>query len=136
MFEEYTPPTKLKLSALWTSTMFLYVYGDFFSLFVPGKIQSLMDGKSGVGTTTPFAILGFAVLMTIPSLMIFLSLALPANINRWANIIFGLFFTLIMALILATSLREWWMFYAYLAMVEISLTSTIVWFAWKWERST
>ena len=132
--QDFRAHTKFKLSALWTSTMFLYVYGDFFSLFVPGHIQKLMDGKSGMGTTTPLAILGFAVLMTIPSLMIVLSLALPANINRWANIIFGILFTLIMALILATSLREWWIFYSYLAAVEIALTSTVTYLAWKWER--
>jgi hypothetical protein len=132
--EDINVHVKFKLAALWTSTMFLYVYGDFFSLFVPGHIQKLMDGKSGVGTTTPFAILGFAVMMTIPSLMIFLSLTLPSNINRWANIISGFLFTLIMALILASSLREWWIFYSYLAVVEIALTSIIVWFAWKWKR--
>jgi hypothetical protein len=134
VLENYTPPTKLKLSALWTSTMFCYVYGDFFSLYVPKKIERIMEGQSGVGDTTPLALLSFALLMTIPSVMITLSLMLKPALNRWLNISMGVFFTLIMALILVTSFaKEWMMFYSYLAAVEIVLTSAIVWVAWKWQ---
>jgi hypothetical protein len=135
MLENYTPPTKLKLAALWTSTMFCYVYGDFFSLYVPKKIERIMQGQSGVGDTTPLALLSFALLMTIPSVMITLSLVLKPAINRWLNIVMGIVFTLIMALILAMSIsREWMMFYSYLAAVEIVLTLTIVRLAWKWTN--
>jgi Family of unknown function (DUF6326) len=125
---------KVKLSALWISVMFCYVYGDFFSLFIPGRIQGLMNGNSGAGKTTPLLLLAFAVLMTIPSLMIFLSLVVKPRINRWINIFFGSFFTLIMALIIATSLEEWRIFYVYLAFVEVVLTSLVVWYAWTWPR--
>ena len=128
---------KFKLAALWTATMFLYVYGDYFSLYLPNKIQKLMDGNSGVGATTPVLLLGFSVMMTIPSLMIGLSVLLPSRLNRWANIIAGIVFTLIMTLILvsqAQAMNPWAMFYAYLAVVEIALTSIITWLAWKWER--
>ncbi len=114
--------------------MFCYVYGDFFSLFIPGHIQHLIEGKSGVGATTPLSLVAFALLMTIPSVMIFLSLVLAPHINRWANIGTGVLFTLIMALILVTSLSEWRLFYTYLAFVEILLTSAVVWYAWKWPH--
>jgi hypothetical protein len=30
-------PVRLKLSALWASVMFCYVYGDYFDLFRPGS---------------------------------------------------------------------------------------------------
>lgn len=125
---------KFKLAALWTSVMFCYVYGDFFTLFVPGHIQDLMDGKSGIGNTTPLKLLAFAVLMTIPAVMIFLSLALKPKISRILNITAGLFFTLIMALIIVTSISEWMIFYIYLAVVEVILTGSIVWLALKWPR--
>lgn len=134
--EDFRINIKLKLSALWISAMFCYVYGDFFSLFVPGRIQDLMDGKSGVGATTPYSILSFALLMTIPILMIVLSLVLKPAVNRWLNIGAGIFFTLIMVLILVTSLSKWMLFYVYLALVEVILTSTIVWISWKWPRIT
>jgi hypothetical protein len=125
---------KLKLAGLWTSVMFCYVYGDIFSFFLPTRLQNLMNGQSGVGATTPSGLIVFAVLMTLPSLMIFLSLALKAKINRWLNIILGAFFTAVMILIGATTISEWMMFYTFLAAVEILLTSLIVWNAWRWER--
>lgn len=125
---------KLKLSALWVAVMFCYVYGDFFSLFVPGRLQGLMNGSSGVGKTTPLSLLSFALMMTIPSLMIFLSLVIKPQINRWTNLVIGVLFTLIMALILTQSFNEWNIFYVYLACVEIILTSSIVWLALNWPR--
>ncbi|NRF38057.1 DUF6326 family protein [Pedobacter foliorum] len=127
---------KIKLSALWASVMFCYVYGDFFSLFVPDRIQKLIDGHSGVGTTTPYSLLAFAMLMTIPSLMIFLSLVLKPSINRSANIGIGSLFTLIMILILFTTTSKWMIFYSYLALIEIILTSLIICYAWKWPKQT
>lgn len=123
---------KYKLSALWVAVMCCYIYGDYFSLFVPGRIQDLMHGISGVGTTTPVMLLLFAILMTLPSLMIFLSLALKAKWNKVMNLIMGLFFTVIMTLVVATSLNEWMIFYTYLGIVEILITSAIMWYAWKW----
>jgi len=114
--------------------MFCYVYGDFFGLFVPNRIQHLMDGESGVGATTPLKLLFFAIMMTWPSVMIFLSLALGAKINRWLNIILGLFYTAIMVLVGATSIEEWMIFYVYFAAIEIILTLLIVWHAWRWQR--
>jgi hypothetical protein len=132
--EDFKINTRIKLSALWTAVMFCYVYGDFFSLFVPGRIQGLMDGRSGVGDTTPVKILMFAILMTIPSLMIFLSLVLKPALSRWANISMGIFFTAVMILVVATSIDEWRLFYTFLGIVEIMLTCIIVGYAWKWPR--
>jgi hypothetical protein len=113
---------KLKLAALWTSLMFCYVYGDFFSLFVPGRIQRLIDGESGAGETTPVMLLLYAVLLALPALMIFFSVTLKARLNRLLNIIMGVFFTLVMILVVLTSLSEWMVFYTFLGVIEIILT--------------
>lgn len=123
---------KFKLAALWTSLMFCYVYGDFFSLFVPGRIQRLMEGNSGAGETTPITLLLYAVLLALPSLMIFLSVSLKARLNRILNIVVGVFFTLVMILVTVTSLGKWMIFYTFLGLVEITLTCIIVWKAVKW----
>ena len=45
--EDFKINIRIKLSALWGSVMFCYVYGDFFTLFVPGRIKGLADGTSG-----------------------------------------------------------------------------------------
>ena len=36
---------KVKLAALWAATMFCDIYGDYFELYVPGKLSSMLDGK-------------------------------------------------------------------------------------------
>jgi Family of unknown function (DUF6326) len=123
-------PTRLKLSALWMAVMFCYVYGDFFSLFKPGRLVAMQAGQTGVGATTQGMLLAFAILMSIPSVMIFLTLVLRAAISRWANIILGVAYTLIM---MATMFGAW-AFYIYLAIIEIILTALIVWHAWRWPR--
>ncbi len=130
--EDLKVTIKLKLAALWTSLMFCYVYGDFFSLFVPGRIQRLIDGESGAGETTPVMLLLYAVLLALPALMIFFSVTLKARLNRLLNIIMGVFFTLVMILVVLTSLSEWMIFYTFLGVIEIILTCTIVWQAIKW----
>lgn len=128
---DYQINVKLKLAALWTGVLFCYVYGDFFALFVPGRIDRLNNGS---GASTPFVLLMYAVMMSVPTVMIFLSLFLKAKINRLLNIIWGSFFTIIMLLIVATTKGEWMLFYIYLGIVEIVFTSVIVVFSWKWPR--
>ncbi len=134
VFEDIKISVKLKLSALWTAVMFCYVYGDFFRLFVPGHIEHLMQGNSGVGTTTPTKLLLFAAMMTIPSMMIFLSLILKPALNRWINIVVSIFFTAIMLLIVVTSFNTWMTFYSFLGIVEIIMTSLILGYAWGWPK--
>ena len=130
--QDFEINVKLKLSALWVSVMFCYIYGDYFALYPPDQIQELIHGKTRLDE--PMKLFAASILMTIPSLMIFLSLALKANVNRWLNIIFGVIFTAIMVLIAISSSGSWWTFYIYLAIVESTLTLLIVWFAWNWPR--
>lgn len=42
--EEPQVNVKLKLAALWASVMFCYLYGDYFELYVPEKVDSLLTG--------------------------------------------------------------------------------------------
>ena len=47
MLEDVRVPTRYKLSAIWASVMFCYIYGDYFELYVPGKLQGMLAGKWG-----------------------------------------------------------------------------------------
>jgi hypothetical protein len=132
--QDFQINVKFKLSALWASVMFCYIYGDYFSLYVPGQIEGLMKGESGVGETTPFKLVLFALLMAIPSIMIFLSLALKPTINRILNVVFGLFFTAIMVLIIFTIKNPWMNFNIVLAVIESIITVLIIGYAWKWPK--
>jgi TRAP-type C4-dicarboxylate transport system permease small subunit len=76
-----------------------------------------------------------SIIMTIPPLMIALSVLLKPKINRLLNIIFGILFTLMMVLIAIGSLTPWYIFYVFLAIVEALLTFMVVWNAWKWPQN-
>lgn len=121
---------KFKMSALWVSVMFCYLYGDYFGLYKPGTLQGMLEGRMGpLGPTTQWVLLGTSLMMAIPSIMVFLSLALKPNLNRWTNIIFGVIYTVI---ILFTM---WdWGFYIFFGIVEVVLTTLIVRYAWHWPK--
>ncbi len=128
-------PIRLRLSGLWTSLMLCYIYCDYFNLFVPGHIEALMQGKSPAGQLTPGILLAFAVMMSIPALMVALTLIFPAKLSRTTNIVFGILYTLIMMAVLSGSISTWTIFYVYFAAIEIILTIVITRLAWKWAAS-
>lgn len=132
--QDFKINVKVKLSALWISLMFCYIYGDFFSLFVPGRIKGLMNGQSGTGQITPWVLLAYAVLLSIPPLMIFLSLILKPKVNRMLNIAVGIFFTIVMLLVVGTSIDKWMIFYIYLGIIEIIISLLIVYQSWFWPK--
>jgi hypothetical protein len=120
---------KMKISALWVSVMLCYIYGDYFGLYKPGELQGILEGRMGpLGPTTQGVLLGTAILMAIPSVMVFLSLVLHPRPNRWVNIILGVIYTLIMLITMPGA----WVFYMFLGVVEVVLTGLIVWYAWTW----
>jgi hypothetical protein len=132
MLEDYKINVKLKLAALWTSIVFLYIYGDYFELYVPRKAEGLVNGINMLDS--PLKLLMAAIMLAISSLMIFLSVALKSKLNRVLNITVGLFFTALMLLIAATSYTPWRSFYVLYALMESVLTSLVVWYAIKWPK--
>lgn len=121
---------RLKLSALWSAVMFCYIYGDYFQLYVPKKVEQFINGDTLLDS--PVKLFLASVLMAVPALMVFLSLVLKPQANRWLNIIFGTIYTAIMVLIAITSIAPWWSFFVFLAIIESIITAAIVWQAWHW----
>jgi hypothetical protein len=121
---------RLKLSALWASVMFCYIYADYFGLYVPGALQRMLAGKMGpFGPTTQGVLVGTSVMMAIPSVTVFLSLVLKPNLSRWLNIILGVLYTVIILITM------WdWAFYIFYGVIEVALTALIVWYAWTWPK--
>lgn len=76
--EDIKVSVKLKLAALWMSFMFLYIYVDYFHLYMPGKIEDMLKGRVFVFEITQGFIFTALSLATIPILMIFLSVV-PAD---------------------------------------------------------
>ena len=129
--EEVRTPVKMKLSALWAALMFLYIYADIFSLFKPGQLEEMLAGRMGPFPVTQGSLLTASILMLIPALMVFLSLALKPKAARWANIILGVVYT---AVNIGNLVGETWAFYILFGIVEMALTLLIVWYAWTWRN--
>lgn len=130
--QDFTVNVRLKLSALWTSVMFCYIYGDYFELYVPNKVEGLLNGNNLLNS--PFNLLLATVMLTIPAILISVSLMTKPSVCRILNIVFGVFFTLLMLLIAITSITEWRMFYVFLALVESIITSIVIYQAWNWDK--
>ncbi|MDN3694381.1 DUF6326 family protein [Chryseobacterium tructae] len=131
-FEDTPVNVKIILAGLWGSVTLCYLYGDYFELYTPGKTQGLVDGHNLLNS--PLNLLMAAVVLAIPAVMVFLSLILKPVINRILNIVFGIFFTVVMLLIGISSFSEWYLFYVFLAAVECIITILIVVYAWKWKK--
>lgn len=130
--EDIKVSLKLKLAALWSSLLFLYIYVDYFHLYMPGKIADLQRGIVFTFDITQGFLLAALASVTIPSLMIFLSVALPARINRRVNIIIA---TVFIPYTLFNLAGETWMHMVFGAIVEVVLLSLIIRYAWNWPRN-
>jgi hypothetical protein len=136
MLRNVNVDVKTKLAALWTAVMFLYAYNDIMHFVLQtGSQEQILSGQLGGMQLTPAFLFGAAVLMAIPSLMIFLSVALNAKVNRWVNIIFGSLYTLVtVATWLMPSDTPTWAYYYFNNILEVVLTLLVVWHAVKWPR--
>ena len=132
MLENPKVNIKIKLAALWASATFCYLYGDYFELYTPDKVNSLIKGDNNLDS--PAILLLASIILAIPSVMVAASIFLKPKINRILNILFGTLFTLMMVFIGIISTNEWYLFYVFLAFLESIITALIVWYAWKWPK--
>ena len=131
VLEELRIPTQVKLAGLWATVMFMYIYVDIIGFFNQGTIKDILVGKAGVFDITQTWMLSALMLMTIPMLMVYLSLALPAKANRYTNIGLGVFHIFLAA---GTAAGASGAYYIFGSIVEAVLLSLVVWIAWKWPR--
>ena len=115
-------------SALWVATMLTYLLGDVLRIF-SGDFKAGEMGVSGGMKMTQPMMLGIAVLMVIPIIMIFLTLVLGYPANRWANIIVAVIFFLFNLAGLPTYPSAYDKFLIAVSLVFNVLT---VWYAWNW----
>jgi len=131
VLEDIKLNVKLKLAALWASFMFLYIYVDYFHLYMPGTLEDMLAGNVFVFEITQVFLLVVLATVTIPALMIFLSVVLPARMNRWTNIIVA---TVYIPYTLFNLVGEAWMHMVFGAIVEVVLLLIVICNAWKWPE--
>jgi len=128
---------RIKLSALWIAEMFCYLFGAVWDNYKPGVLEELIAGEIDGIAITQEVLFGNAVMMAIPSVMVFMSLILKAKVNRLANIILSIFFTGVILITYAyyyVSGVNTWVYSYVFTITEIMLYALIVWHAWKWPR--
>ena len=116
---------KVTLSIIWIAVMLTYLLGDVIRIFSGDITLGELEGVK----FTQWMGLGIAALMVIPILMVVLSLVLPQNINRWANIIVAVFWFLFNLVGLPTYPGYYDKFLLAVSMVFNGVT---VWYAWTW----
>ena len=124
-----SPP--VKLSVLWSSLMALYIYNDFIALWKPGMLEMIGEGRMGpLGQATDLVMVGVAIVVGIPAVMVFLSSILPSKISRLLNMIFGPIFC---GLAVWTGIGAA-PYYQLIVAAEVVALVLITWIAFRWPR--
>ncbi len=129
-FEPSNVNVRIKISALWTSMLFVFAYVDLFSLYRPDFRADLEAGEVGGFTVNQTFLLGTTVYVVIPSLMVFFTLILRPRVNRIANIALSIIYALT---IIAGAIGEW-NYYILGSAIEVALLAAIVYYAWTWPK--
>jgi hypothetical protein len=114
--------------------MFLYIYVDYFQLYKPGFVDDILAGRvHEFDISQTFVVIGVTI-VAIPSLMILLSAALPARVNRATNLVVA---TLYIPVSMYNADGEsWTYFYGLTIGLEVLLLAFILRNAWTWPRRT
>jgi hypothetical protein len=129
-FEPCRVNVRIKISALWTSMLFVFAYVDLFSLYRSDVRADLEAGEVGGLEVNQLLLLGTTAYVVIPSLMVIGALILRPRLNRIANIALGTVYALT---IIASAVGEW-TYYIFGSAIEIALLAGIVYYAWTWPK--
>ena len=119
------PDVQIKLSALWVALMLTYLLGDVLRFWsgdaTPGQFGGLKQEM------IPLALLGIAVLMLIPIVMVVASVTLTGQTLRWISVIaaVSLFAFNVIGLPTYSGLYD-----KFLIVVGLGLNTATAWYAW------
>jgi Family of unknown function (DUF6326) len=129
-FEPSHVNVRVKISALWTSMLFVFAYVDLFSLYRSDVRADLEAGEIGGFDVNQAFLLATTAYVVMPSLMVFLALILRARAARIANVALGIVYAVT---IVAGAIGEW-NYYIFGSAVEVALLAAIVYYAWTWPK--
>ena len=116
---------QIVLSGLWVALMLTYLLGDVLRIFAGDFKAGEIEGKK----MTQKMLMGIAILMLIPIVMVFLTLTLEFSVNRWVNIIaaIGLFGFNLVGLPTYPGAYD-----KFLIVVGLVFNTLTIWYAWTW----
>jgi hypothetical protein len=127
-------PVQVKLAATWASFMFLYVYVDILNFYKPGVISGILNGLIWRFDISSTLLTVFLVSVSIPALMVALSITLPARANRTTNLVIASLLITYSVFNAAGTTWEWAAFYGISIGIEVLLLAFILRSAWGWPR--
>ncbi len=128
-------PVQAKLAAAWGSLIFLILYIDYFHLYQPGEIDDIRDGFIFAFDISGGLISIFFVIIAIPGLMVMLSMALPARVNRATNLVVASLQIPLMMFNIVGSPSDFVFYYILTIGVELLILFYILRTAWAWPRT-
>ena len=131
---------KTIITALWLFMAVAYSAHMALSIFEPGVIKLIIDGKMQI--SEPVFIFSALFVWLIPLTMAVLSLTLKDLVNRRANIILGIVYTVVNIFHLAFEqlaqpsihMAQPSIHQLLLNCSTVVVTALIVWYAWRWPR--
>ncbi len=134
LLESRTLPVQARLAAAWASFMFRYRYVDYSHLSTPGTIDHLRAGVVFEFGISPALLTVFLGVIAIPSLMVMLTMTLPARVNRGANLVVASLYIPVTVFNAVGETWEWAPFYGLSIGLELLLLAFILRSAWTWPR--
>jgi hypothetical protein len=134
--EDLRKPVQAKLAAAWASFMFLVIYVDYFHLYQPGEIDEIRGGMIFEFDISATLMSIFFVIIAIPTLMVLLSMTLPARVNRATNLVVASLYIPICVFNVAGTSWDWALYYGLTIGVEVLILAFILRSAWTWPRRT
>lgn len=128
-------PVRVRLAAAWTSFMFLYVYVDVLNFYKPGVVEGIIGGRIWEFDISATLLTVFLVSVSIPAVMVVLSMALPARANRAVNLVVAVLLIPYSLFNAAGATWEWAAFYAISIGIEVLILAFILRSAWSWPRA-
>ena len=128
-------PVRAKLAAAWTSFMFLYIYVDYFALYKPGVVDDILAGIVFEFDISQTLLTVFLATIAVPSLMIVLSVILPARANRVINLVVASVYIPFSMFNAVGEFGTYFSFYGLSIGLELLLLAFILRSAWTWPRT-
>lgn len=120
--------TRLKISALWTATLFVFAYVDLFSLYRPDFRADIESGKVSSFDINQTFLFFVTLYIIIPSLMIYLTLVMRPRLNRIVNIVVAALYAIT---IVGSAIGDW-NYFILGSVIEALLLAVVVYHAWTW----
>jgi len=130
-FEPARVNVRIKISALWTAMLFVFVYVDLFSLYRADVRADLAAGELSGFTINQSFLLWTTAYVAISALMVFGTLVLRPRISRIANIALSIVYALS---IIAGAIGDGNYYYLLGSALEVALLAAIAYYAWTWPK--